>query len=267
MTIQLFEGDCLKVLPTLAKDSVDLVVTSPPYNVGMDYGKGQNDRLEQEDYLQFLREVMVELHRVLKVGGRICWNSPNQIRMKGNGALWSPSITFGGMLEGAGFKMFELLIWKQGYSDSGTAWGSWCSPSSPFIRHETEAILVYFKDVWKIQHRGESDLTPTEFTKWTASEVWEIQPERNRDHPAAFPEKLASRAIKMFSYVGDVVLDPFLGSGTTAVACAKLDRRCIGIEMMPEYIKKAEARILPWKEQTRLMPLVNNTKRTESESI
>jgi site-specific DNA-methyltransferase (adenine-specific) len=146
------------------------------------------EKLSMDNYLDFIKSVLEECYRVLKRGGRICWNVPNQIRVGRDGALWPPAIKTAGLMEKTGFSFFDFIIWDQGYSDSATAWGSWCSPSAPFIRHQTEAILVFYKDVWKIQHKGKTDLTKKEFMSLTKGELWRMNPERRRAHPAPFPE-------------------------------------------------------------------------------
>lgn len=210
----------------------------------------------KEEYLTFIERVLRGCYHVLAAGGRICWNVPNQIRVGRDGELWSPSIKTAELMEKTGFKFFDFLIWNQMYSDSATAWGSWCSPSAPFIRHQTEAILVFCKDVWKIQHKGKSDLEPKEFMSLTKSELWDIRPAKASQvgHPAPFPEELPKRCIKLFSYVGDVVLDPFTGSGTTLKAAEDLGREWIGIEKEQSYINLAIKNIDRVRYQTRLVP-------------
>ncbi len=233
-TYTLYQGDCLEVLPTLESESVDLVVTSPPYNLGMDYEK----KLLEENYFTFIEQTLKEIYRVLKPSGRICWNIIHQCRWGKDGDIYPMARKHANKLEDAGFRFFDHLIWNQGYSDSATAWGSWLSPSAPFIRHKTEAILVFYKDEWKLRDKGETDLTKKEFMSWTNNEVWEIQPESAKriGHPAPYPEEFVYRCVKLFSYVDSVILDPFLGSGTTMKVCQDNNRSCIGIEKFEEYI-------------------------------
>ena len=147
-------------------------------------------------------------------------------------------------MEGCGFSFFDLIIWNQYYSDSATAWGSWKSPSAPFVRHQLQAILVFYKDKWKIQHSGETDLTKSEFMSLTKSELWNFSPESAKKigHPAPFPEELPRRCMRLFSYIGDTILDPFVGSGTTIKVAQDLKRNCIGIEVNPKYCSLIKSR-------------------------
>jgi len=149
-------------------------------------------------------------------------------------------------LRRAGLKYRDNITWNQLNSDNDTAWGSWCSASAPWLRHMTEAIIVAYKEEWKKQKKGKSDLTRNEFLKFVL-DLWDM-PCANRKkigHPAPFPEELPYRCIKLFSYVGDIVLDPFLGSGTTALVAVKLNRKFIGIEIVREYCELALERIRP----------------------
>jgi len=227
---RLIQGDCLKVLPTLEAESIDLLVTSPPYNLQKEYEQS----LSEKEYLQFINTVLEESYRILRTSGRVCWNVPNQIRIHRDGDLWSPLVKTANLMEQVGFKFFDILLWNQNFSDSATAWGSWKSPSSPFIRHQCESILVFYKKTWKMKGVG-SDLTTLDFMRLTKSELWTMRPETDRTHPAPFPLELPKRCIKLFSYLDSVILDPFLGSGTTMKACQDLKRSCIGIEIEPKY--------------------------------
>lgn len=141
-----------------------------------------------------------------------------------------------------GLKIKNNIIWDQLNSETETGWGSWKSPSAPHIRNQTENIIVGYKNQWKKLSIGKSDLTAQEFTRWTL-DSWKINPERNRDHPAPYPEELAKRCIKLFSYIDDLVVDPFNGSGTTCVAAKKFGRQFIGIDLNAEYCKYAQKRV------------------------
>ena len=237
--ITIYLGDCREILPELPDKSIDLVLTSPPYNLEMEY----EQRLTQEEYLKFIGEVLAELYRVLCSSGRVLWNVPNQIRIARDGDLWSPSIKTAMLMEKIGLRYFDMIQWNQGYSDSATAWGSWLSPSAPFIRHQLEAILVYYKDQWKLQRQGETDLTPSQFMSLTKGELWDIKPaRRDNHHPAPYPDEMVWKCLKLFSYKGTIILDPFLGSGTTAYWAKKLNRKCIGIEIEEKYCEIAANR-------------------------
>lgn len=247
----LYEGDCLDMFKQIPDNSIHIIVTSPPYNLQMEY----EQKLTKEEYLIFIEQVLRECYRVLVHSGRICWNVMNQIRVGRDGELWSPSIKMSEIMEKIGFRFFDFIHWDQGYSDSATAWGSWLSPSAPFIRHQTEAILVLYKGQWKLNRKGAADLTAKEFMTWTKSELWSIQPAKASQvgHPAPFPEELAERCIRLFSYVGDVVCDPFAGSGTTLAMAEKWNRLWVGAEKNPNYISLANKNINRWRFQTRLV--------------
>ena len=230
--------DCVEGMKQLPDNFVDLVVTSPPYNVGKDYEKF----LSESEYFEFLNDVFVEIRRVLKRDGRFCWNVPYQMytkRMPHTISQWYLSVK---ALMSAGLKLRDNITWNQLNSGNNTAWGSYCSASSPWLRHITEAIIVGYKDVWKKETKGQSSITKSEFLKYT-SDRWDMICARRNGHTAPFPLELPLRCIKLFSYTTDLVLDPFMGSGTTALACKELNRKYIGFELNPEYLKMAKDRV------------------------
>jgi site-specific DNA-methyltransferase (adenine-specific) len=143
-----------------------------------------------------------------------------------------------------GWKYHSTIIWNEQNISRRTAWGSWLSASAPFIIAPVEVILILYKKMWKKKHKGKSDLVRKDFIEWTNG-VWNFSGEsRNRiGHPAPFPLELPRRCIKLFSYVGDTVLDPFLGSGTTLLACLETKRAGIGIEINKNYCDLAIKRL------------------------
>lgn len=248
--LTLIQGDCLKVLPTLEDKSVDLIVTSPPYNVGKDYGI-YKDNLEFSDYYKFTEKWIKECFRVNKIGGRICINIPlvANVNFKKGEQLETFIDKFIPILNKVGYTLRETIIWLKAIDDSGdtfcgnnTAWGSWLSPSNPYCRSFSEFILVAHKKEAKLQHKGKSDLTREEFLKFSKN-VWVMRAETKNIHIAQFPEELPYRCIKFYSFIGDTVLDLFLGSGTTMKVARDLGRNCIGIEINPEYIKICKKRL------------------------
>ena len=232
-------SDCRSILPSIPDKSIDLVLTSPPYNLEKEY----EARLTEKEYLDFVTVVLTKIYSCLASAGRVLWNVPNQIRIARDGNLWSPSIKTALIMEKVGFRFFDMIQWNQRYSDSATVWGSWLSPSAPFIRHQLEAILVFYKEVWKLQQKGESDLDPRQFMSLTKSELWDISPAVRNGHPAPYPEELVWKCLKLFSYKNALILDPFLGSGTTAYCVKKLGRKCIGIEIEEKYCRIAVERL------------------------
>lgn len=217
--------------------SVGLAFTSPPYNVGKTY----DDNLSLEDYLGLIQRVGKEVYRVLRPGGRYVINVANLGR--------KPYIPlhayFYQVHAAAGFLAMGEIIWQKSKGANGSCgWGSWRSARSPRLRDLHEYLLVFAKGGYSRPERGQSDLTGPEFMESTLS-VWTIPPvsAKKIGHPAPFPIELAKRVIKLFSYVGDVVLDPFAGSGTTCVAAKALARHYVGIERVEEYCRLAENRI------------------------
>lgn len=218
-------------------NSVALAFTSPPYNVGKDY----DDNMTLEAYLDLIKRVGGEVYRALKPGGRYVVNIANLGR-KPYIPLHSHFYQIHSQI---GFLPMGEIIWQKGKGASGScAWGSWRSAKAPRLRDLHEYLLVFTKQEFSRPDKGESDLSAEEFMESTLS-IWQIQPESAKKvgHPAPFPVQLASRVIKLYSYVDDVVLDPFMGSGTTCVAAKKNGRHYVGFDISPEYCKLAEDRI------------------------
>ena len=221
----------------LPDSSVALMVTSPPYHVGKDY---DSDTTFAE-YLLLLGRVFTETYRVLEPGGRAVVNVANL----GRRPYVSLSSRIVVMMEEIGFLMRGEVIWRKGKAAGGsTAWGSWMSASNPIFRDVHEHCLAFSKGRFQRVRKGESTIAKDEFLDATTS-VWDIQPESaNRiGHPAPFPVALPRRFIELYTYLSDLVLDPFLGSGTTAVAAIETGRSYVGYETNPEYVAIAEARI------------------------
>ena len=223
----------------LPDSSIHLMVTSPPYNVGKDY----DENLSIDEYRNLLRSVFKEVYRVLVVGGRACINIANVGRKP---YIPLHSFIIEDMLK-IGFFMRGEIIWNEG-SSAGTsmAWGSWLSATNPTLRDTHEYILVFSKgNNGRLKSENkENTITKEEFMEFTKS-IWNFsaQSARSVGHPAPFPVELPSRLIKLYTFKGDVILDPFIGSGTTAIAAKKLNRHYIGYDTDIEYCKIAEARI------------------------
>jgi len=223
----------------LPDNSVHLVVTSPPYNVGKEYDKN----LTLNEYLEFLKRVWREVYRVLVPGGRICINIANLGRKP---YIPLHAYIIRDMLE-IGFLMRGEVIWNKGSSaGSSTAWGSWCSPANPTLRDIHEYILIFSKGSFQRKNpkHKRSTISKEEFLEFTKS-IWTFPAVSAKEigHPAPFPVELPYRCIQLYTYEGDVVLDPFMGSGQTAIAAIKTGRYYIGYEINEEYVKLAERRI------------------------
>ncbi|MFN8443928.1 MAG: site-specific DNA-methyltransferase [Caldilineaceae bacterium] len=217
--------------------TVGLAFTSPPYNVGKDY----DPDLDLKAYLALIEQVGREVHRVLLPGGRYVINIANLGR--------KPYIPLHALFyevhQRIGFLPMGEIIWQKGKGASGNcAWGSWMSAKAPRLRDIHEYLLVFAKDKFVRPDKGESDIRREEFMQSTLS-IWEILPESAKrvGHPAPFPVALAERVIKLYSYVGDVVLDPFAGSGTTCVAAKQAGRHYVGYEISEEYCRLAQSRL------------------------
>jgi site-specific DNA-methyltransferase (adenine-specific) len=223
----------------LPDNSVHLMVTSPPYNVGKDY----DEDYSLEEYLAFLQRVWRETHRVLVPGGRACVNIANLGRKP---YIPLHSFIIQGMLE-IGFLMRGEIIWNKAASAAGsTAWGSWKSPANPTLRDVHEYILVFSKGAFKRKNlrKRQATISKEEFLEYTKS-IWTFPAvsARKVGHPAPFPVELPLRLIQLYTYEGEVVLDPFLGSGQAAIAALQGERRYLGYEIEERYCRLAGRRI------------------------
>ncbi len=230
----------------LPDNSVHLMVTSPPYNVGKEY----DEDLTLEEYRAFLRRVWGEVYRVLVPGGRACINVANLGRRP---YIPLHAFVIEDMMD-VGFLMRGEIIWNKGASASAsTAWGSWKSASNPTLRDIHEYILVFSKLTFRRPNpsKRESTITREEFLEFTKS-VWSFPAVKARHvgHPAPFPEELPYRCIQLYTFRGEVVLDPFMGSGQTALAALRTDRHFVGYEINPEYVALAEARLAAARAQS-----------------
>lgn len=239
----------------VAGSSVALVVTSPPYFAGKQYeleaGKG-NIPASYVEFLEMLRDVFAECTRVLEPGGRIAVNVANLGRRPYRSLAGDVTRI---LQDDLGLLLRGEIVWKKAKGASGsTAFGSYLSASNPVLRDVSERVVVASKGRFdraiprkEREQRGlpyENTITKEEFFAATL-DVWEIRPESARrvGHPAPFPVELPERLISLYTYVGDVVLDPFMGSGSTAVAALRTDRRYVGFDTDPEYVALAESRI------------------------
>ncbi len=246
-------GDSELVLKSIPSDSIDIIVTSPPYNFGLDYdGSTDRDALHWSAYFEKLNAIWMQCKRVLKPGGRICIN----VQPLFSDYIPTHHIVSKQLLDLGLLWKGEILWEKNNYNCKYTAWGSWKSPSMPYLKYTWEFIEVFSKDSHKkAGDREKADISGEEFKKWVYAK-WSIAPERQMKdfgHPAMFPEEIPNRLLKLFSYQGDVVLDPFNGVGTTTLVAKKLKRHYIGMDISKAYCEKAEARITDFEKQTRLL--------------
>ena len=231
----------------LPDNSVHLMVTSPPYNVSKEY----DDDLSLNEYLNLLNTVWRETYRVLVPGGRACVNVANLGRKP---YIPLHSYIIEGMQE-IGYLMRGEIIWNKASSASpSTAWGSWLSAANPVLRDIHEYILVFSKETFsRKKENRENTIKKEEFLEWTKS-VWTFPAVSARQigHPAPFPEELPHRLIQLYTFKDDVVLDPFVGSGSTCLSAIKDKRNYVGYDIDSEYVKLAEERIANYTNQLKL---------------
>ncbi len=243
-----FENDLIRIInedlfvtDKIPDKSVDLVVTSPPYNVDIQYNS-HDDQLSYEEYLDFSRRWMTCCYSWLKDDGRFCLNIPLDKNKGGQQSVGADLTTIAKQI---GFSYHSTIIWNEGNISRRTAWGSWLSASAPYVIAPVELIVVLYKTSWKKTSGSRiSDIAKEDFMAWTKG-LWTFNGEKKKriGHPAPFPVELPHRCIKLFSFVGDTVLDPFLGSGTTLVAASRCNRHGIGVEVDPHYCELAVRRI------------------------
>jgi len=277
-TNKIIQGNCVKVMANLPESCVDLIVTSPPYNVGIDYDS-YNDRQSMEDYWQFTKDWLSESYRILKDDGRIAVNIPYEVNVQDRGGRILFMSEFYQIMKNLGFKFYGLVDLDENspHRSKTTAWGSWMSPSSPYIYNPKECvILAYKKDrIKKVkgepQWKGELvDLEQEDGTikqKMVYQEEdkkefmslvygqWEYFADTKQQTKATFSMDIPMNAIKILTYKNDIVLDPFTGSGTSLVAAEVSGRRWIGIELSENYTKVAKERVQHFIDKNRQMEL------------
>ena len=239
--ITLYKGDFLR-LRGIDPQSIDLVVTSPPYNIDLAYGC-TNDNLPYDEYLEFSQQWLRKCYHLCRNDGRMCLNIPLD---KNKGGQQSVCADFTTIAKSIGWRYHSSIIWNEGNVSRRTAWGSWLSASAPYVIAPVEIIVVLYKQTWKKTNSlGTSDIKRQEFIDWTNG-LWTFNGQSKKGaggHPAAFPLELPKRCIKLFSFVGDTIFDPFVGSGSSLIAANSLGRRGIGVEIDSDYCQIALNRL------------------------
>jgi site-specific DNA-methyltransferase (adenine-specific) len=238
--VALFQGNSLN--PSLFdKEFIDLIVTSPPYNVGIEYNSN-DDKLGYDNYLHFSQSWISNCYKWSNSQARFLLNVPLDKNKGGNRSVGADLTK---IAQEIGWKYHSTIVWNEGNISRRTAWGSWMSASAPFVIAPVELIVVLYKDSWKkINGTKISDITRDEFMEWTNG-LWTFSGESKKriGHPAPFPRELPRRCIKLFSYVNDLVFDPFCGSGTTLVEAFINNRRSVGVELDEKYCAIAKKRV------------------------
>jgi site-specific DNA-methyltransferase (adenine-specific) len=243
---RIYNEDCLTTLDKMDDGFLDLTVTSVPYNVDLGNNKFNKnpydlyvDNKEHIEYISWLKNIFLKIFYKTKSGGRCVIN----IGDGKNGAV-PTHVDIVQFMKDIGWIPMTTIIWDKNNVSSRTAWGSWLSPSCPSFPTPFEYVLIFAKNTNKLQTKGETDLTKEEFINWSLAK-WSFTGEnlKKLGHPAAFPIELPKRCIKMLSWIDAVVYDPFMGSGTTALACKMFNRNFIGSEISKEYMELSERRI------------------------
>jgi len=242
---QVWQGDSARLLEVAPDLNTNLIVTSPPYSLGVDYGQaGYADDQPYVKYLGWVRRWAATLLDVSAPDGRACINIPLDSNKGGKRAIYADYLR---IFQEVGWTYQTSIVWNEQNISRRTAWGSWMSPSAPFVTAPVEMIAVFFKETFRRPARNgrRGDITRDEFLAWTLG-TWTFAGANPRrvGHPAPFPEELPRRLIKLYSYPDDLVLDPFLGSGTTLIASTRLGRRGIGIEINPQFCDLAVRNIV-----------------------
>ena len=274
----IINGDCVEVMRSLPEGCIDMVVTSPPYSAGIKYDV-YNDSIPMDEYWKFTIDWLSEVFRVLKDDGRVAINVPIEMNVQERGGRILFNAEFWMMMKQVGFKFFGMvdLTEDSPHRVRQTAWGSWMSNSQPYIYNPKECVILAYKNSPKKLTKGESQWTgtPTEITdengKVRTKMVyepedkkefmnlvfgrWEYFADTKSLTKATFSMDIPSKAIKILSYKNDIVLDPFMGSGTSAFAAELLGRRWIGIELSPDYTEIARKRVQSLIDERKQMKL------------
>lgn len=238
--IILYKGDVLNE-NNFKEEFIDLIVTSPPYNVGIQYNS-TDDTITYEDYLLFSEKWLSNCLKWTKSTGRLCLNIPLDKNKGGQRSVGADLIV---LAQKVGWKYHSTIIWNEGNISRRTAWGSWLSVSAPYVIAPVELIVILYKDSWKkTTSSKKSDITKKEFMEWTNG-LWTFSGESKKKigHPAPFPRELPRRCIKLFSFIGDIIFDPFCGSGTTLIEAKLLKRKAVGLEIDSKYCELAKRRL------------------------
>ena len=244
--IELYHNDFLKVDLSQYKGKINLLVTSPPYNLSIDYGTHRDD-VSYEEYIDFTKKWLSKAYELMADDGRICVNIPLDKNKNGLKPVYADFVE---VAKKVGFKYQSTIVWNEQNISRRTAWGSWLSASAPYVIAPVEMIVVMYKKQWKKLKKGESTIDRDEFIEWTNG-VWTFSGESKKrvGHPAPFPVELPRRCIRLFSYKDDIILDPFVGSGTTLISAYQEGRRAIGVEIDENYTHLAIGRLLKLSQQ------------------
>lgn len=247
-------GDVLKILPKIPATLATCCLFSPPYNGGRNFGFGkEQDTKSHPEYIDWLGNIIKECSRILREGGRLIINLDSigvrlddlEYKDGTKYTIYPDLINKVRELDNELLFKDEICWYKKQHGGRITAWGTYRSPANPNIRRNHEYILIWQKGKNSLKNICgiPSDLSKEDWNQSIYS-VWEINPEtaKRKEHSAPFPEELVRRLIKLYSFPQDLILDPFNGTGTTTAICAAQNRRWLGIDLNPDYCKKAKVR-------------------------
>jgi len=280
-TGKIINGDCIEVMSTLPECSVDLIVTSPPYGVGIEYDVHDDDMLVDE-YFKFTEDWMTQAFRVLKDDGRIAINIPYEInRQEKGGRVFMVSEVWQ-IMKKIGYKFFGVVDLQEDspHRSRTTAWGSWMNPSGPYIYNPKECVILSYKkhhikkikgvpewvgEVQEVEDKNGNIRNKTFYTDTQKREFidlvfgqWRYLNDSRPMTKATFSMDIPTKAIKILTYKNDIILDPFAGSGTSLVAAEILDRRWLGIELSPNYCEIARNRVQHFVDEKKQVKLEFN---------
>ena len=273
-------GDCREVMREMPANSIDLMVTSPPYGVGIAYDSFDDD-INFEAYKEFSKEWLSEAFRVLKPDGRLALNIPYEINRQEKGGRIFMVAELWNILASIGYKFYGVVDLEESspHRSKTTAWGSWMSPSSPYIYNPKECVLLCYKQLSKKQTKGtpqweswveqvEDKNNPELFVNKKMYEKsdkddfislvygqWNYFADTRQQTKATFSMDIPVRAMKILSYKEDIVMDPFMGSGTSAVAAEFVGRNWVGVELSENYTEVANKRLLEYRAKLLQMKL------------
>jgi site-specific DNA-methyltransferase (adenine-specific) len=259
---KVINGDTIDVMSEMPEGWVDLIVTSPPYNVGIQYDT-HNDEIVMDEYWEWSEKWLTEAYRLLKDDGRMAINIPYEVNVQARGGRVFFASEIYQVMKKVGFKFYGIVDLEEDspHRSKTTAWGSWMSPSAPYIYNPKECVILAYKKVhikkvkgepqWKgepyLTEDGKNKVAYAEQDKKEFMELvfgqWKYFADTRSLTKATFSMDIPEKAIKILSYKNDVVLDPFNGSGTSCVAAVVHDRRWVGIELSSNYCEIAKQRI------------------------
>lgn len=233
-------GDCIDVMKQMPEEFVDLVVTSPPYNIGIEYDSWK-DSLPWDEYLMWCDNWINLIYKILKNDGRFVLNVLTNINIKG-GKRQHPLIDFGNLILKNKLNIHGIAFWTDITRTKYTAWGSWKSASAPYVYNPYEALFICYKNEWKKSSKGQDSISKKDFL-YGVQGAYNFGTSNNKHVPATFPIKLPRLFIELLSFEDDLVLDPFSGSGTTCAAAKELNRKYIGIDISKKYCNYAREQL------------------------